>query len=40
MCTCIRQRKIDEADLIEAAIAGAAAALTQEILSADATLVY
>ena len=37
---CIRERKIEEADLIEGATAGAAAALTQEILSANATLVY
>jgi len=37
VCLCIRQRKIDEADLLAA---GAAAALTQEILSANATLVY
>jgi predicted peroxiredoxin len=37
---CIRERKIDEADLIEGASPIAAAALTQEILSANATLVY
>jgi predicted peroxiredoxin len=37
---CIRERKIDEADLIEGASTIAAAALTQEILSANATLVY
>jgi predicted peroxiredoxin len=37
---CIRDRKIDEADLIEGASPIAAAALTQEILSANATLVY
>lgn len=37
---CIRERKIDESDLIEGAIPTAAAALTQEILSANATLVY
>ena len=37
---CIRDRKIDEADLIEGATTTAAAALTQEILSANATLVY
>jgi predicted peroxiredoxin len=37
---CIRERKIDEADLIEGASTIAAAALTQEILSASATLVY
>ncbi len=37
---CIRDRKIDESDLIEGAKPGAAAAVTQEILSAHATLVY
>jgi len=37
---CIRERKIEEADLIEGAAPTAAAALTQEILSANATLVY
>jgi len=37
---CIRERKILEADLIEGAQPTAAAALTQEILSANATLVY
>jgi predicted peroxiredoxin len=37
---CIRERKIEESDLIEGARVGAAAALTQEILSANATLVY
>jgi predicted peroxiredoxin len=37
---CIRERKIDEADLIEGASTIAAAALTQEILGANATLVY
>lgn len=37
---CIRERKIDESDLIEGAVPTAAAALTQEILSANATLVY
>jgi uncharacterized protein involved in oxidation of intracellular sulfur len=37
---CIRERKIDESDLIEGATPTAAAALTQEILSANATLVY
>jgi predicted peroxiredoxin len=37
---CIRDRKIDEADLIEGATTTAAAALTQEILTANATLVY
>lgn len=37
---CIKERKIDEADLIEGAELMAAAKLTQEILSANATLVY
>jgi predicted peroxiredoxin len=37
---CIRERKIEETDLIEGASPTAAAALTQEILSANATLVY
>lgn len=37
---CIRDRKIEEADLIAGATPTAAAALTQEILSANATLVY
>ncbi len=37
---CIRERKIDESDLIDGAKPGAAAALTQEILSANSTLVY
>jgi uncharacterized protein involved in oxidation of intracellular sulfur len=37
---CIRERKIEESDLIEGAVTVAAAALTQEILSANATLVY
>jgi uncharacterized protein len=37
---CIRERKIEESDLIEGASPTAAAALTQEILSANATLVY
>jgi hypothetical protein len=37
---CIRERKISEADLIEGASPTAAAALTQEILTANATLVY
>ncbi len=37
---CIRERKIEESDLIEGAAAIAAAALTQEILTANATLVY
>jgi predicted peroxiredoxin len=37
---CIRERKIEESDLIEGAKPGAAALLTQEILSANSTLVY
>jgi len=37
---CIRERKISESDLIEGALPTAAAALTQEILDAKATLVY
>ncbi|HYA03001.1 MAG TPA: DsrE family protein [Syntrophobacteria bacterium] len=37
---CIKERKIGESDLIEGAKATAAAALTQEILTAKATLVY
>ena len=37
---CIRERKIEETDLIEGAVPGAAAALTMEILSAHSTLVY
>jgi uncharacterized protein involved in oxidation of intracellular sulfur len=37
---CIRERKIEEADLIKGATPTAAAALTQEILTANATLVY
>jgi predicted peroxiredoxin len=37
---CIRERKIEEADLIHGATPTAAAALTQEILTAKATLVY
>jgi predicted peroxiredoxin len=37
---CIRERKINESDLIEGAIPVAAAGLTQEILGANATLVY
>ena len=41
VCTpCIRERQIDESDLMEGAIPVAAAALTSEILSATATLVY
>jgi len=37
---CIRDRKIEESDLIEGAATTAAAALNQEILTANATLVY
>ena len=37
---CIRERKIDESELIEGAKPVAAAFLTTEILEADATLVY
>ena len=37
---CIRDRKIEESDLIDGATTTAAAALTQEILTANATLVY
>ena len=37
---CIRERKIEESDLIDGAKPTAAAALTQEILTANATLVY
>ncbi len=37
---CIRERKIEESDLIEGAVPTAAAALTQEILTATSTLVY
>jgi predicted peroxiredoxin len=37
---CIRERKIEESDLIEGAATTAAAALNQEILTANATLVY
>ncbi len=37
---CIKERKISEADLIPGAATTAAAALTQEILSAKACLVY
>ncbi len=37
---CIRERKLDEADLIKGAEPTAAAKLTQEILTANATLVY
>lgn len=37
---CIQERKIDEADLIENAELIAGGALTEELLSANATLVY
>jgi len=37
---CIRERKIEESDFIEGASTTAAAALNQEILPANATLVY
>ena len=37
---CIRERKIDESDLIDGAKPVAAAGLTLEILEANATLVY
>ena len=37
---CIRERKIDESDLIEGAEPTAAAKLTMELLDANATLVY
>lgn len=37
---CIRERKIEESDLIPGAKTVSAAALTQEILEANATLVY
>jgi len=37
---CIRERKIEESDLIPGAKPISAAALTQEILEANATLVY
>ena len=37
---CIRERKIEESDLIEGAQPTAAAQLTLEFLSANATLVY
>lgn len=41
ICTpCIRDRNIDESDLLEGAELIAAARLNQEILSANATLVY
>ena len=37
---CIQERKIDEADLIERAVPIAGGSLTEEILAANATLVY
>jgi uncharacterized protein involved in oxidation of intracellular sulfur len=37
---CIKERKIDETDLIEGATLTAAGAVTQELLTAKATLVY
>ncbi|MCA1988081.1 MAG: DsrE family protein [Desulfarculus sp.] len=37
---CIRERRITEEDLIQGAVPTAGAALTMEILSANATLVY
>ena len=37
---CIQERKIDEKDLIDKATPVAGATLTDEILSANATLVY
>ena len=41
ICTpCVRERNIEESDLIEGAELIAAARLNQEILSANATLVY
>jgi len=41
VCTpCIKERQIKESQLFKGAIPIAAAALTQEILSANATLVY
>lgn len=41
VCTpCIREREIGEFDLIEGAFVVAAARITEEILSAKATLVY
>jgi uncharacterized protein involved in oxidation of intracellular sulfur len=41
VCTpCIKERQIEESQLFEGATPIAAAALTQEILSANATLVY
>lgn len=41
VCTpCIKERKIEESDLIKGAQPTAAGALVQEILTANATLVY
>jgi uncharacterized protein involved in oxidation of intracellular sulfur len=37
---CIKERKIDESDLIEGAALTAAAAVTQELLTANSTVVY
>ncbi|OPX39306.1 MAG: multidrug transporter [Desulfobacteraceae bacterium 4484_190.2] len=37
---CIKERKIEESDLIEGAVPAAGGTLTLEILSANATLVY
>jgi uncharacterized protein involved in oxidation of intracellular sulfur len=37
---CIQERKIDTSDLIDNAVPTAGGTLTEEILSADATLVY
>jgi len=37
---CIKERKIDEVDLIEIAVQMAGGTLTEEMLSANATLVY
>ncbi|MDQ1334919.1 MAG: uncharacterized protein QG552_1869, partial [Thermodesulfobacteriota bacterium] len=37
---CIQERKIDVSELIENALPMAGGALTEEILSANATLVY
>jgi predicted peroxiredoxin len=37
---CIRERKLDESELIEGAVPAAAAALTQEILTSNGVLTY
>ena len=37
---CIKERKIEESDLIEGAVPAAGGTVTEEILSARATLVY